>query len=65
MNPMQMSPEPQRRSLPVRPMPGEGGGEGPGPKRPDIQRPDTQRILERMRRVDPEQSKRYRQRTGE
>jgi len=46
-------------------MPGEGGGDQPGPKRLEIERPDTRRILERMRRVDPEQAKRYRQRTGE
>jgi hypothetical protein len=39
--------------------------DGDGPKAPDISRPDTKELLKKMRRVDPEQSKRYRQRTGE
>ncbi len=41
------------------------GDEGDGPKAPDISRPDTQDLLKKMRRVDPNQSKRYRQRTGQ
>jgi hypothetical protein len=36
-----------------------------GPSRPDVDRPDTQDLLKRMRRVDPNQARRYRQRTGE
>lgn len=36
-----------------------------GPKSPTAPRPDTQELLKRMRKVDPEQSKRYRQRTGQ
>ena len=36
-----------------------------GPKSPDISRPDTQDLLKKMRKVDPNQSKRYRQRTGQ
>jgi len=36
-----------------------------GPQAPDVSRPDTSDLLKRMRRVDPDQSKRYRQRTGE
>lgn len=43
----------------------EGGGDEEGPKRPDVNKPDTQRLLQRMRRVDPDQARRYRQRTGE
>lgn len=39
--------------------------EGEGPTRPKVDRPDTQDLLRRMRRVDPNQAKRYRQRTGE
>lgn len=39
--------------------------DGSGPKRPDVDKPDAQEILKRMRRVDPNQSRRYRQRTGE
>jgi hypothetical protein len=30
-----------------------------------VQKPDTQDLLKRMRKVDPNQSRRYRQRTGE
>jgi hypothetical protein len=44
--------------------PKQGGDEG-GPKAPDVSRPDTQELLRKMRKVDPNQSKRYRQRTGE
>ncbi|MDH7569666.1 MAG: ubiquitin-like protein UBact [Armatimonadota bacterium] len=40
-------------------------GDGDGPSTPDVPRPDTRRLLERMRRVDPEQARRYRQRSGE
>ncbi len=36
-----------------------------GPQRPDVDKPDTRDLLRRMRRVDPNQSRRYRQRTGE
>ncbi|HEY3414654.1 MAG TPA: ubiquitin-like protein UBact [Armatimonadota bacterium] len=48
-------PEPARKL-------GDGGG---GPGRPDVKRPDTRRLMERMKRVDPDQAKRYRQRSGE
>jgi hypothetical protein len=36
-----------------------------GPKRPDVTAPDTKELLKKMRRVDPNQAKRYRQRTGQ
>jgi len=41
------------------------GGDGDGPKAPNVDRPDTKDLLKRMKRVDPDQSRRYRQRTGE
>jgi len=53
---------------------GNRGGGGPGdpsapssdgPRRPDVKVPDTKSLLERMRRVDREQARRYRQRTGQ
>ena len=48
------------------PMPwGPKQGDGDGPKPPDISRPDTRDLLKKMRKVDPNQSRRYRQRTGE
>ena len=39
--------------------------EGDGPKRKEVNRPDTKDVLKRMRRVDKDQSRRYRQRGGE
>ena len=36
-----------------------------GPRRPKVARPGNDDILKRMRRVDPDQAKRYRQRTGQ
>ena len=57
---------PERKERPVKPIePGDGGDENNTPKRPDVNRPDTQELLKRMRRVDKDQSRRYRQRTGE
>lgn len=35
------------------------------PKKPEVERPQKQDLLERMKRVDPQQAKRYRQRSGE
>ena len=32
---------------------------------PDVSKPDTNDLLKRMKKVDPNQSKRYRQRTGQ
>ncbi|HEY3268315.1 MAG TPA: ubiquitin-like protein UBact [Armatimonadota bacterium] len=49
------TPEPERRL-------GDGGG---GPGRPDVKRPDTRKLMDRMKRVDPDQAKRYRQRSGQ
>jgi hypothetical protein len=44
--------------------PGSGSG-GDGPSAPKIEKPNTQELLKRMRKVDPDQAKRYRQRTGQ
>ena len=58
---------PDRTQKPVSPAPWgpKEGDSGGGPKAPDISKPDTRDLLKRMRRVDPDQSKRYRQRTGQ
>ncbi len=57
---------PDRLQKPAQPAPWERKeGDGGGPRRPDVEAPDTKDLLKRMRRVDPNQSKRYRQRTGE
>jgi hypothetical protein len=54
-----------RIQRPVKPVEPGGGGDDDGPKRPDVTRPDTRNLVRRMRRVDKDQSRRYRQRTGE
>jgi hypothetical protein len=56
---------PERIQKPTAPWGPKQGGDDGGPKAPDVSRPDTQELLKKMRRVDPNQSKRYRQRTGE
>jgi hypothetical protein len=56
-------PETIQKPRPVMPAPSPGGGDGP--KEPKIERPNTEDLLKRMRKVDPDQARRYRQRTGE
>jgi hypothetical protein len=57
---------PERVQKPVEPVPwGPKQGDGGGPRSPDVSRPDTKDLLKKMRKVDPNQSKRYRQRTGQ
>ncbi|WP_447978548.1 ubiquitin-like protein UBact [Candidatus Nitrospira bockiana] len=57
----------ERRERPLDPMPKplDPSEEGGGPKRPDSGSPDKDNLLKRMRKVDPKQAERYRQRTGE
>lgn len=45
--------------------PGPGGGGGDGPSAPKVDKPNVEELLKRMRKVDPDQAKRYRQRTGQ
>lgn len=47
------------------PAPTPTGGGGDGPKSPEIEKPNTEELLKRMRKVDPDQARRYRQRTGQ
>ncbi len=56
-------PDTIQKPRPVMPAPSPGGGDGP--KQPDINKPNTDELLKRMRKVDPDQARRYRQRTGE
>ena len=57
---------PERIQKPAEPAPwGPKQGDGGGPRSPDVSRPDTKDLLKKMRKVDPNQSKRYRQRTGQ
>ncbi len=36
-----------------------------GPRTPSVDKPDTAKLLKRMREIDSEQSRKYRQRSGE
>ena len=57
---------PERIHRPTSPAPWERKeSEQGGPQRPDVNAPDTKELLKKMRRVDPNQAKRYRQRTGQ
>ncbi|HUJ71185.1 MAG TPA: ubiquitin-like protein UBact [Verrucomicrobiae bacterium] len=57
---------PERINRPSSPAPWEKKEtDDAGPRRPDADAPDTKELLKKMRRVDPNQAKRYRQRTGE
>jgi len=40
-------------------------GDDSGPKAPNISRPDTNSLLKRLRSIDPDQSRKYRQRSGQ
>ena len=55
----------ERKERPTKPMGPGDDDSGGGPTRPKVDRPDTQDLMKRMRRVDPNQARRYRQRTGE
>jgi len=57
-------PDTIRKPLPPSPAPGGGGG-GDGPTSPKVEKPNTEELLKKMRKVDPDQAKRYRQRTGQ
>ena len=62
--PLPLSLERKERPLdpgPRPPAPSEPGG----PRKPDTGSPDKDNLLKRMRKVDPKQAERYRQRTGE
>ena len=57
-------PDQMRKPAPPMPAPGGGGG-GDGPSSPKVEKPNTEELLKKMRKVDPDQAKRYRQRTGQ
>lgn len=44
---------------------GDDSSDESGPRRPKVERPNTDDLLKRMRKVDPNQARRYRQRTGQ
>jgi len=55
----------ERITRPVPASPERKPGDGGGPGKPDVKRPDTSDLLKRMKRVDPDAARRYRQRSGE
>ena len=56
-------PDQAQKTRPIGPGPSSGGGDGPNA--PKVEKPNTEELLKRMRKVDPDQAKRYRQRTGQ
>lgn len=57
---------PDRTLRPTGPEPERKLGDGGGPDKPDVKRPTLpNELLKRMRNVDPDQAKKYRQRSGQ
>jgi len=56
-------PDQTQKTRPV--APGGPGGGGDGPSAPKVYNPNVDVLLKRMRKVDPDQARRYRQRTGQ
>ena len=56
-----------RKEAPFEPIPRPPSPteEDKGPRRPETGSPDKDNLMKRMRKVDPKQAERYRQRTGE
>jgi hypothetical protein len=55
-----------RLTRPIPREPERKSGDEDGPSKPDIQRPDGgNELLRRMKKVDPDQAKKYRQRSGQ
>ncbi|MBI5708546.1 MAG: ubiquitin-like protein UBact [Armatimonadetes bacterium] len=50
----------------VVPQPGPKHGDDSGPSKPDVRKPGGENeLLKRMKRVDPDRAKKYRQRSGQ
>ena len=54
-----------RTPRPTKPIDDGGGESDEGPRRPKVEKTSTDDILKRMKKVDPNQARRYRQRTGQ
>jgi hypothetical protein len=55
-----------RLTKPGAPAPAKKLGDDSGPSKPDIRKPEGgNELLKRMKKVDPDQAKNYRQRSGE
>jgi hypothetical protein len=55
----------ERITRPSPAAPGRKGGDETAPARPGVKRPESNELLRRMRRVDPDAARKYRQRSGE
>ncbi len=55
----------ERITRPTPVSPGRKSGDETGPARPGVRRPDSNELLRRMRRVDPDAARKYRQRSGQ
>ena len=57
----------ERKERPADPFsrPTGPGDQETGPKRPETDSPSRDNLMKRMRKVDPKQAEKYRQRTGE
>lgn len=59
-------PEGDRIQRPLSPTPERKSGDESGPSRPEVTRPEgPNELLKRLKKVDPDQAKRYRQRSGQ
>jgi len=58
-------PSPERIERPSPADPAPRGPEQPGPVTPDVDRPASRNIMDRMRKVDPKLGRNYRQRSGQ
>ena len=62
---LNLEPEGDRLTRPLEPEPGRKS-EDAGPTRPHINRPDSgNELFKRMKKIDPDQAKKYRQRSGQ
>ncbi|MBM3495398.1 MAG: ubiquitin-like protein UBact [Armatimonadetes bacterium] len=55
----------ERITRPTPAPPERKGGDESGPSRPNVQRPESNELLRRMRKVDPDAARKYRQRSGQ
>lgn len=55
----------ERKERPADPLNRPPSPTDDGPKRPDTEGQEKDNLLKRMRKVDPRQAERYRQRTGQ
>jgi hypothetical protein len=63
---MQITMDGDRLTKPLSPERKSSDGDETGPTRPSIERPEGgNELLKRLKKVDPDQAKRYRQRSGQ